>query len=253
MKKFDVVIGNPPFSLAGNKKGKKGRARNLYPDFYEKAVRIANTVAMIVPNTEKQHITFNTFIRKHTNDIIRIPDGTFPINISTWILIKNGSKNNVDHINWMDLQKLPKQKVRWGKGKINVTNDKNLLVNNSSGVYTVIHKINRSGMIVTKTSERVDQRKLFPHDGYAVIMPQQIQTTGWSATEIVKCTGKEAATNGVNIAFVDSYEEAEYLIGYMKNREFIDQALNNCGGMNNMTLGAMQRIDMKEYKFVFAS
>jgi hypothetical protein len=249
MKWFDTVIGNPPFSLAGNKKGKKGRAKNLYPDFYEKAISIAKNVAMIVPNTEKQLISFNSFIRENTNKIINIPDGTFPINISTWVLIKDNSETDVNHIDWVDLQKMPKQKVLWAKGKINVTTDHELLVDQTDGIYRIIHKINRTGLISSNTSRYIDHRKLFPQQGYAVIMPQQIQSTGWSATKILKCTGKEAATNGVNIAFVDSYEEATYLVEYMKTEKFVKQALRNCGGMNNMTLGAMQRIDMSDYMF----
>ena len=57
--KFTAVVGNPPYSLAGNKTGKKGRAKNLYPDFYEKACEIADHVSMIVPNTSRQNIAFN--------------------------------------------------------------------------------------------------------------------------------------------------------------------------------------------------
>lgn len=246
--KFSAVVGNPPYSLAGNKTSKKGRAKNLYPDFYKKAVEIADTVAMIVPDTHRQHIPFNNFIRKNTNKILPIDDSVFDVNISTWCLIKDNSGTNVDHIEWADLHEIPEQKVKWAKGKINVTTENNLLVD-KPGPFTVFHKINGTGLIQTTTDVEMSKLKFFPSKGYAVIMPQQIQNSGWTATAIVECNGKQAATNGVNIAFVDTLEEAEYLVEYMKQPRFVEQALAHCGGMRNMTLGAMQKINMDDYAF----
>lgn len=246
--KFDVIVGNPPFSLAGGKSGKKGRAKNLYPEFYEKSVNMAKYVAMIVPDTHRQNISFNSFVRAHTNKIMPVKIGTFNVNISTWCLFKDGSETNLDHIDWADLQTIPEQKVVWAKGKINVTTEKHLL-EDKGGKFTVYHKINGKGLHKTTTSDNVSDKKLFPATGYAVIMPQQIQQSGWTKTAIVKCNGLQAATNGVNIAFVQTKKEAEYLVEYMKSRSFIDQALANCGGMNNMTLGAMQKINMTDYAF----
>lgn len=244
--KFTAVVGNPPYSLAGNKTGKKGRAKNLYPDFYEKACEIADHVSMIVPNTSRQNIAFNSFVRENTNKILPIDDSAFGVNISTWCLIKDNSETTVDHIDWADLQEIPEQKVRWAKGKVNVTTEKSLLTD-APGPYTMYHKINTTGLISTTTNLPVSKLKLFPETGYVVIMPQQIQTQGWSNTTIVKCTGNQAATNGVNLAFMDTLEEAKYLVEYMKTPEFVEQALSFCGGMRNMTLGALQKINMTSY------
>ena len=52
--KFDVCLMNPPFSAAGNKTGKKGRAPNLYPRFYKEMINICDKVAAIMPVTEQQ-------------------------------------------------------------------------------------------------------------------------------------------------------------------------------------------------------
>jgi hypothetical protein len=246
--KFDAVVGNPPYSLAGNKTGKKGRAKNLYPEFYEKAVNLADYVSMIVPDTHRQHISFNKFIREHTNKILPVDDSAFDVNISTWCLIKDNSNTNVNHIEWADLHELPEQKVKWAKGKVNVTTESNLLVD-KPGPYVIYHKINTSGLIQTTTDIKVSKLKLFPSEGYAVIMPQQIQDHGWSNTTIVECKGNQAATNGVNLAFVSTKEEADYLVNYMKSENFIKQALSFCGGMRNMTLGAMQKINMDDYAY----
>jgi hypothetical protein len=215
--KFDVVVGNPPFSLAGNKTGKKGGAKKLYPAFYEKAVVIADNVAMITPNTQRQHISFNKFIRANTNKIIPIDDSAFSVNISTWCLIKDNSNTNVD------------------------------LLEDRKGPYTVFHKVNLKGLHQSKTDIEFSKLKLFPENGYAVIMPQQIQDRGWSATEIVKCDGAQAATNGVNLAFVDTRDEAEHLVEYMKGKRFVEQALSHCGGFRNMTLTALKKINMDDY------
>ena len=247
-KKFNAVVGNPPYSLAGNKSGKKGRAKNLYPDFYMKAVELADNVSMIVPDTHRQHISFNEFIRKNTNKILPVDDSAFDVNIATWCLVKDGSDTNVDHIEWADLHELPEQKVKWAKGKINVTTEAELLADTGS-TYTVFHKINLKGLHQSKTDIKVSKLKLFPVDGYVVIMPQQMQNNGWSDTAIIKCDGTQAATNGVNLAFLPTKEEAEYLVEYMKKENFIQQALTHCGGMRNMTLGALQKINMDDYAY----
>jgi hypothetical protein len=246
--KFDAVVGNPPYSLAGNKTGKKGRAKNLYPDFYKKAVELSDNVSMIVPNTHRQHISFNEFIRNNTNKIIPVDESAFDVNIATWCLIKDGSGTTVDDIEWADLHEIPEQKVKWAKGKINVTTEAELLEDTGS-TYTVFHKINLKGLHQSKTDIEVSKLKLFPADGYVVIMPQQMQNSGWSDTAIIKCDGSQAATNGVNLAFVTTKEEAEYLIDYMKKENFIEQALTHCGGMRNMTLGALQKINMDDYAY----
>ena len=247
--RFDAVVGNPPYSLAGSKSGKKGRAKNLYPDFYKKSVEIADHVSMIVPNTSRQqHNSFNQFIRENTNKIKFIDDNAFDVNIAVWCLIKDGSDTNVDDIEWADLVELPEQKVKWAKGKINVTTEADLLID-KPGKYTVYHKINSGGLIQTTTDIEISSLKLFPDSGYAVIMPQQIQNHGWTDTAIVECNGRQAATNGVNLAFLTTKEEAEYLVEYMKKENFVTQALTHCGGMRNMTLGAMQRINMEDYAY----
>lgn len=245
---FDVVVSNPPFSLAGGKTGKKGRAKNLYPAFYEKAIQLGAFVAMIVPNTSRQNVSFNSFIREHTNKIMLIDDSVFNVNISTWCLFKDGSDSVINNVQWADLQEFPEQKVIWAKGKINVTTEKHLL-QDAPGAFTVFHKVNAKGLHETTTNITIADAKLFPSSGYAVIMPQQIQKYGWTNIAIVECNGKQAATNGVNIAFVKTREEAEYLVEYMKSSKFISQALANCGGMNNMTLTAMKKIEMNDYEF----
>jgi hypothetical protein len=244
--KFDVIVGNPPFSLAGNKRGKKGNAKKLYPAFYEKAVGMADSVAMITPNTQRMLMSFNKFIRANTNKIIPIDDSTFPINISTWCLIKDSSDTNVDYIEWADLYEMPDQKVRWAKGKISVTNDSNLL-EDRGGPYTIFHKINLKGLHQSKTDIEFSKSKLFPENGYAVIMPQQMQNRGWSATEIVKCDGAQAATHGVSLAFVDTRDEAEHLVEYMKGKRFVEQALSHRGGFGCMSLTALKKINMDDY------
>ena len=247
--KFDVVLGNPPYSLAGNKKGKKGRTINLYPEFYQQAVELGDNVAMIVPDSHRQDTPFNKFIRDNTNKIIPISETAFEARVKTWCLVKDGSDTNVDHIDWADLHQLPEQKVLWAKGKINVTTESKYLEDKGKGPYTVFHKINMKGLHQSKTNLDIPPARLFPSEGYAVLLPQQMQDKGWTASEIVKCDGTQAAAAGVTIVFVSSQEEGKYLIDYMKQESFVKQALSYCIGMRNMTLGALQRINMDDYSF----
>lgn len=251
--KFDAIIGNPPYSLAGNKTGKRGRAVTLYDKFYKKSVELSSIVYMIVPDTSRNTQSFNNFIQNidNCNKVIPIDDNVFDINQKVWCLVKDKNCKSpkaikIEDVKWIP-NEFPKQRVQWSKGKLNVTGNRNLL-KNIEGEYTVYHKINGKGCI-KYSSEFIDPKKCFPSDGYAVIMPQQIQKNGWTRTDIIKCDGKQSAMNGVNLAFVKTKEEAEYLVKYMKSDKFINQALSYCGGQNNVKLGTLKLINMDDYEF----
>ncbi len=254
MKEFNVTLGNPPFSLTANKKGKKGGSSKLYDKFFAKAVETSEAVAMIMPTTDKwMRSKHNDLIRKTASHIEYISSDTFnTVHIPMWYVIVDSSDNTPD-IAWPGYDPLPKQLYFWAKGKVSSSNSELVerKVRRSDNDIAVYHKINSiNGLVMGYTNKKnIKPTKLFPDTGYAVLMPQQINVNrGWTNTKIVKCNGMQAGMNGMNIAFVNSKKEAVELVELMKTQEFIDQAVKNMGGMNNMTLNAMMSIDMEKVK-----
>jgi hypothetical protein len=249
MKKFDVVIGNPPFSMV-NKSTGKGRGIDLYPGFYEKSVKSADTVIMIMPSTHdrvfKKH---NDFLKETANIIEHIDPKAFPtVARDMWYVIKNNSNLKPTNINWVFADG-PGNDINFDKGKINITADSAILNRDTyeENDITIYRKLTgKKGLekLYCKPNE-IKTCKLFPKQGFAVLMPQQISKDGFKAVELVECSGKEAATNGMNIAFFDTKEAATSFMNYTKTKEFIKEAYKYVGGMGNMTKTAMQSIKFK--------
>ena len=255
--KFDVVLGNPPFSKKNrneDNKGNKGRGTDLYDQFYEMSLNLSNKVAMIMPTSHKHQQKKHNNLIKNTANIIKFIDPSlFPtVQQEMWYIVSIKNSNKVpQEIDWKYSGEI-RNNINWSKGKFNVTTDKHLLERdtqlNDSDV-KIYHKINEMNGLVIKYADSglVPVSKRFPNTGYAVLMPQQIQDTGWSKTEIIECDGKQAAMNGMNIAFVKTEEEAKKLNDYMKTDDFINEALKYRGGMGNMVLWALQSIQIKKY------
>jgi len=249
--KFNVGLGNPPFSVP-NKKTGRGGTRSLYPDFYARAVDCCESVAMIMPSTHnrvaKEH---NDKLRETANQIHHIDPKLFPtVARDMWYVISDGSNSKPD-VDWL-FDGENNNTLELAKGKLHVTADKALLTRDTKNEndVTVYHKVTGKTGLVTKYCEqhKVGLGKRFPNTGYAVLMPQQLTKKGWPATFIVKCDGNQAAMNGMNIAFLENKKEAQRLDAYMKTPDFINSALKYVGGMGNMTLAAMKRVNMAKFE-----
>ena len=243
---FDVVVGNPPFSKVSKATG-RGRGKDLYPIFFERAIDMAPVVAMIMPSThDRVFAKHNALLRQVANKIIHIDPSTFSkIVRDVWYVIKDNSGSKPD-IEWL-FDDSDKNDIDFAKGKLNVTTDKHMLGRTKERKcdITIYHKITGSGLVTNYCKAiEVPQMKLFPSSGWAVLMPQQITKNGWPKVEIVKCVGNQAAMNGVNIAFFKTKKEAQSLVEYMSTDQFILSALRYVGGMGNMTKTAMNNIDM---------
>jgi hypothetical protein len=210
---------------------------------------------MIMPTSDQHKMkAHNDLLKQTANVIVHIPTKDFKgVNIAMWYVISAGSDRSPD-VQWAyDTTGGSRNNINWAKGKLNVTNDKHLLkidTRQSESDVEIYHKIGQKTGLVTKyaAANQVAPKRLFPAEGYALLMPQQITPTGWKATAIVECNGKQAAMNGMNIAFVNTLEEAQRLDAYMKTSSFIDEAQKYVGGMGNMVLWAMQSIDMSGFE-----
>ena len=251
--KFDVVLGNPPYSAPAEGKITGKRASELYTKFFKFAIDHADIIAMILPTTDtklqKEH---NDLLKQYANKIEYIDSSLFPnISMPTWYVICDKTISDKADIHWA-LGKT-RNNIPWTKGGINMTAYKILTGGHGDNKQkfnsdiTIYHKVNETRGLVIKYGRKnsVSKRQMFPEDGYALLLPQTFGDTGWSKTEIVKCNGKQSAFNGINIVFFKTKKEAEDLRDYMKTYKFIDAANKVKQGFNNMNLSSLKSINIK--------
>ncbi len=248
VKSNTVVLGNPPFSKI-TKSGYQGRTTELYPEFYKWAVENADSVAMIMPRTDQRSADtkHNRLISNTATDIIDTTEGFRSILLKTWCVIADSKSDKKASIDWVIDGKGAKNDLNLAKGKLNVTGDKICLERDKGRKddITIYHKVSEKFGLVVKycSPELVPVKKRFPTSGYALLMPQMINSNrGWTKTAIVKCTGREAAMNGMTIAFFETKKQAVAVEKYMKTQEFIDNASRLAGGLGGMTLQAMKNV-----------
>ena len=229
--KFDVVVGNPPFSKANQGRIAGKRAVPLYTKFFKKSVELGKIVAMVLPRTDmKIDKSHNDLLKSRSTLIKNIDESLFKnIAMPMWYVIVDDRPQDISNVEWA-ISSTPKNDIKWGRGKVNMTDHKNknggsfgtTMKVNSDDV-TIYHKINDStGLLIVYSPENiVDKNHLFPSSGYAVLMPQSFTPCGWSKTAIVKCVGNQAAFNGMGVVFTETLKEAEELVERMKTPEFI--------------------------------
>lgn len=240
--KFSVVVGNPPFSdKAGNIHNRSGKP--LYPQFFKLALKMADHVAMIMPITN-QHVmkgkVHNDLLRQHANVIKKIDPWMFPnINIPMWYVICDKTNPNHDTgISWVSQMK--NNDVPWCRGMIpNTDHDDKPKRNDDIKIY---YKINATFGLVTKYQRRDNVRPnhIFPDKGYALLMPQTFNDSGWSKTAIVKCEGNQAAFRTMNIVFFKTKKEAIEFDQFMKTPAFISEANKVKYGFNKIDRGSLR-------------
>lgn len=246
--KFDLVIGNPPFSDTGDKQQGRGRTKNLYPEFYKWAVDHADTVAMIMPQTNSKIMKDHNDLIREADDIVVIDPNVFEgVNISMWTVYSGTGQKNKFKFEWKG--SFEEKNDIFFKGKLNVGTQKHMLQREKKrrGDATIFWKVTKSGVTVRYHSRKeIKKSWLLPSSGYCVLMPQSIQKYGWSETEIVKMDGNQVAGNGMSIAHFKTKKAAKEFVEWMKTDSFIDQALKVVGGMGCMTMGALRTIEIPD-------
>jgi len=245
--RFDVVVGNPPFSNPKEGKTAGKYCEQLYPKFFKMALQIADIVAMIMPTTNKKvSKKHNTLLKDNANVIEFIDDGVMDVTMPMWYVICDDSDRNpaVEFTVTQNGNTIP-----WEKGKVHMTAFKHAYGNhgvekpNASTKITIYHKLNGKELVLKYAREnQVKLSQRFPDSGYAVIMPQTITDDGWTDVRVVKCDGMQAAFNGVNVVFCDTKKQANRLIEYMETDTFKNGANAVKQGFNNMTKACLQSV-----------
>lgn len=250
--KFDLVIGNPPFSSHSEGKQAGKRGTELYIEFYRLALEISETVAMIMPTTDRKvQKKHNERLIETANVIEYIKDDVFKgISMPMWYVLSDNSRRK-PKVEFSIFDKVGND-IDWQKGRVNMTAYKRLSGDHGKdkpskrNSVTIYHKLNSKNGLIKKYGQKkhFKSHEFFPSKGYALLMPQTITDDGWSVTEIVKCTGNEVAFNGVNIVFTKTKREAKELVELMKTDKFKQQAIEVRQGFNNMNLSCLRAINL---------
>lgn len=255
--KFDLVIGNPPFSLGrADGKGGKNKSDILYVQFFNMALTLSDNVAMIMPSTK------NKKMKEHNANLSKVCTGYRDITpeefpgptIDMWYIlaIKDATKEPIP----FSIATESQNNITWGRGKVDMFEHKNTMRSlgfednfigfstkqNQTDV-TLYHTVNETKGLVTYfvPDETIPKNKRFPNTGFVVLIPQTITDNGWSKTEIVKCEGQASLLN-IKTVFFNNQEDAKRFVEFMKTREFIDGAIKVRAGFNQLTLSGLRSI-----------
>lgn len=231
-KKFDFVVGNPPFT-----NGSLNGAKNLYVEFFKLAESISPNVAMIMPvsfnkvkGDLKQHnariancIKVNIDIKTHFPSIA---------NLEMWYVIKteNATPSVVEN-------KISASSIPWGNipyvdgGKLKKSISHNTFdtefgnLTEMDNAITIYHKINGSGVFkffIPKHSINPEfLKKLSPTSGFIVLVSQSAVKNIGFHTEIIQCSGNELFLNNLTKSVLcQTLAEAEKLVAEMKTEKF---------------------------------
>lgn len=239
--KFDIIIGNPPFSKQNEGKTAGKKAVNLYPKFYEKAVALADMVYMIMPDTGKQvNAGHNKKLKATAFDIRPISGEEFPgVGIKMWVAFydKNKKANVDDHF----LEFKVSNSLDFKKGPVNLSCLKHSVSETGTRVIKALYK--NEGVIEEFVTEGVisDKHRL-PSDGFVVLMPLTLPDSGWRV-EIEPCA-RQAVNVNVYFMVTQSLDEAETLKTTVTSEQFISQAKTKRGNQNVITISALRSIEL---------
>ena len=198
--KFDVIVGNPPFSEvgAGNKTG-TGKKSLLYPQFFKRATEISKTGAMIMPPTaqvNRDNKKHNDLIKLTAHNIVRVSEeekNKMGVGIDMWTIYWGSEGDVNEHF----IEEVVRNNVEWKIGT------PRLLTDNISATKTKIHNtpaiksIHQDGPVYIYT----DMISKMPKAGWYVLFNREVSSTRGFNTSVIKLDGKTQL--GSNVRFVE--------------------------------------------------
>ena len=243
MMKFDVVVGNPPFSVTtpGKKVGKRSIA--LYPTFFRRAVHNANCVAMVMPDTTtyvaSEHNTFLVSSRAKSFVISQSYHKQMGIIIKTWYVIVDKSDTVPSNIKFT--AKLDNENVLpIQKGKINLSTTEHRAIQDDVFSVPVIKAMTLKAMEIRFIRESDSKFRLQPGQ-FAVVFPLCVKDRGWARCEVVEGYGQCFNINTFYIV-TNTKDHALQMKDVICSQSFVDQAVQLSGNCGTMGLGKFKKI-----------
>lgn len=238
--KFDYVIGNPPFT-----DGRINGGKSLYPAFYKLALQLSDTVAMIMPTTDKnmKEQAHNLLLSQTACQITHIPKNEFDnVDIPMWIVHSSKNASKIGKEMFLSCTTANNNPINWGRGNIDMTKYKQHLESLSlqfcKDTFTVspicnsiplFYKFNPETrqMVVVNTPEHTV--KISKHtSGFLVLLPQRFEDNGWNNSHVVDCsTSKFAVANNLYTAHFNTTQEVEQFFKFIQSKWFINEVITN--------------------------
>lgn len=247
---FDVILGNPPFSQQGC--AGPGSSVQIYPSFFEKAINIADIVAMIMPisNTKKMAVgadlgKHNQLIRDNAN-VIEFVDDSMGVTQEMWYVICDNSDRVPQPLPFIGEYN---NTIRWERGgwdhtkmpgRIDKTEDDNVTIYCKLGV-------NGSTKLYATSSEIAAEHRT-PKSGYVVAMPETFSDSGWTCIEIIKCTGNESISRWHHVVRFNTKSQAKRFCDIVSGDDFIREAciMKKGQGMNKLSSASLCAINISK-------
>jgi hypothetical protein len=235
--KFDAIIANPPFSAirkggVGLKKTGTINKENIFQDFFRKALEIAHTVAMIMPESNNGQVQthmkeHNKLIEKKCREIIDIPEKMFPI--KTWCIIADHKSEGIflDNTN-IELPERMRIKIR--RGRANSANINREMLRGEmelpTGVsfeeiagYKKVYQRKRKGKMIIHWADPYLHKQPHPGNGTTHLLFCGNSREFLNDFEIVEWNGEFVSNNLLYIA-CKSFDEANKRMQWMMSEDF---------------------------------
>ena len=241
--KFNIIVGNPPFSKTnpGKTAGKKGV--NLYPFFYQRMLELADIVCMIMPETSNQSSGLhNETIKSSAHFIKHITPEEFPgPGIKMWTVYYD--KNKPSDVDNFFANFTESNTIAFKKGSVNLSTIKDQVSEvESTDTIRVVKAVYQSTGVesVFANSSAIKKEYILPKIGHVVLIPLTLPESGWRI-EVEPCNGQAVNVN-VTYILTSSLDEAIGIQNKLMSQEFIQAALSKRGNQCVMTQKALKSV-----------
>ena len=239
--KFDVVLGNPPFSEMQTSESGWGGKTILYPRFFKLATEISDAGAMIMPPTRvnyalrKKHIEVIKSFAHKIVDVSEEERQNMGVGTDMWTVYW-GSEGNVDE-HFTEVP--PKKEVDWNGGKIpfgfatmskektathNIPAIKSIWRDGPAHIYTNVNKPN-------------------PKAGWYLLLNREVDEVKGFNTWVLKLDGNTQLGTNVRYMRFESKKDAVRLESKMNSPDVIAQLVKGAGSIRKaISLGTLRGI-----------
>ena len=239
--KFDLVIGNPPFSEMQTSESGWGGKTILYPRFFKLATEISDAGAMIMPPTRvnyalrKKHIEVIKSVAHKIVDVSEEERQNMGVGTDMWTVYW-GSEGNVDE-HFTEIP--PKKEVDWNQGKIpfgfaTMSKEKTATHN-----IPAIKSVWRDGPAHIYTNVN----KPMPKTGWYLLLNIEVDEVKGFNTSVVKLDGTIQLGSNVRYMRFETKKDAMRLESKMNSPDVIAQLVKAAGNIRKaVSLGTLRGI-----------
>ena len=240
--KFDVGLGNPPFSEVGAT-GTTGSGMKslLYPKFFKIATEVCKVGAMIMPPTKVNHSQIkhhNELIKSIAHEIIHVSEeekNNMGVGIDMWTIYWGSEGNVNEHFIEQDV----KNDVDWQRGKPRFSNI------NMSEKKTGTHKVLSIKSILQEGPVFIysDIVKYIQKKGWYVVFNFEVNGAKGFNTSVIKLDGKTQLGSNIRYVKFDTKKDAIEFESKMNAPDFIAACHEAAGTIRKtVTIGALRSI-----------